>query len=233
MSDALERVRGVRELPIFPLPLVLFPGVPLPLHIFEPRYRRMLADVRVSNNLFGVSYFDPATAGGGRPEVGHVGCAAEVVEVQPQPDGRSNILTLGVARYRVEAYVEGGEPYSVARVEFFADEPEPGEALDASARVVLDLFMRIARAVRTINDERASLPELPEAGPERLSFLVAAAMEMSDEMKQTLLELRSSGERLRRLERLLSEVVGNYEERARMHGLVKGNGHGGKKVGLS
>ncbi|HYO62122.1 MAG TPA: LON peptidase substrate-binding domain-containing protein [Pyrinomonadaceae bacterium] len=227
MSDALERVRGVRELPVFPLPLVLFPGVPLPLHIFEPRYRQMLTDVRASNNLFGVSYFDPAA--GDRPPVGHAGCAAEVVEVESQPDGRSNILTLGVARYRVESYVESGEPYLVARVEFFEDEPESGELLEARAQSVLDLFTRIARAVRKINDERASLPDLPEAGPERLSFLVAAAMEMGDEMKQTLLELRSSAERLKRLERLLSEVVGNYEERARMHALAKGNGHSGRK----
>ena len=105
MSEALDKVRGVRELPIFPLPLVLFPGVPLPLHIFEERYRRMLADVRASNNLFGLSNFVPEAAGEERPPAGHVGCATEVVEVQPLPDGRSNILTLGVARYRVEEYV--------------------------------------------------------------------------------------------------------------------------------
>ena len=59
MSEASDKVRGMRELPLFPLPVVLFPGVPLPLHIFEPRYRQMLTDIRVSNNLFGLSYFDP------------------------------------------------------------------------------------------------------------------------------------------------------------------------------
>ena len=105
MSEALDKVRGVRELPIFPLPLVLFPGVPLPLHIFEERYRRMLADVRASNNLFGLSYFTPDAAGEERPPEGHVGCATEVVEVQPLPDGRSNILTLGVVRYRDWAWL--------------------------------------------------------------------------------------------------------------------------------
>ncbi|HEV2762543.1 MAG TPA: LON peptidase substrate-binding domain-containing protein [Pyrinomonadaceae bacterium] len=232
MSDALERVRGVRELPLFPLPLVLFPGVPLPLHIFEPRYRRMLADVRAGNNLFGVSFLDPSGASE-RPPAGHVGCAAEVVEVQPQPDGRSNILTLGLARYRVESYVEAGEPYLVGRVEFFEDDPEDASLLEGRASSVLDLFMRIARAVRTINDERASLPDLPDAGPERLSFLVAAAVEMGEEMKQTLLELRSSAERLERLEDLLRRVVDNYEERARMHSLAKGNGHSGRKFDIS
>ena len=88
----MDRVRGVRELPLFPLPLVLFPGVPLPLHIFEPRYRQMLNDVRASNNFFGLSYFDSSVSEKELPPPGHVGCMAEVGESQPLPDGRSNIL---------------------------------------------------------------------------------------------------------------------------------------------
>ncbi|HEX8476372.1 MAG TPA: LON peptidase substrate-binding domain-containing protein [Pyrinomonadaceae bacterium] len=233
MSESLERVRGVRELPLFPLPLVLFPGAPLPLHIFEPRYRQMLSDVRAGNNLFGVSYVDEtAIEGGARPAVGHVGCAAEVVEAQTLPDGRSNILTLGVVRYRLEAYVDAGEPYLVGRVRFFEDEAEDDESLKRSANEVTDLFMRIAQAVRVINDERASLPELPDTEPERLSFLVAAAMEMATENKQELLELRYSSERLTRLRNLLAEAVGGYQERARMHTIARGNGHGGKHVNL-
>ncbi|HEV3471530.1 MAG TPA: LON peptidase substrate-binding domain-containing protein [Pyrinomonadaceae bacterium] len=228
MSEALEKVRGVRELPLFPLPVVLFPGVPLPLHVFEPRYRRLLADVRASNNLFGLSHLDP-NAGGDRPAVGHVGCAAEVIEVQPLPDGRSNILTVGVARYRVEGYVERGDPYLVARVEFFADEEDDPRALQKRASEVTEVFMRIARAMRTINDDRAALPELPDSDPERLSFLVAAVMEMDAAAKQELLEMRSTAERLRRLYTLLSEAVGDYERRARTHQLAKGNGHAGRR----
>src|SRR5919199_2754714 len=135
MSEALDKVRGVRELPVFPLPLVLFPGVPLPLHIFEERYRRMLADVRASNNLFGLSYFVPGGAEE-RPPAGHVGCATEVVEAQTLPDGRSNILTLGVVRYRVAEYVERGDPYLVARVEFFGDEEEDRQVVSRRAAEV-------------------------------------------------------------------------------------------------
>jgi Lon protease-like protein len=225
-------VRGVSELPLFPLPLVLFPGVPLPLHIFEERYRQMLADVRVGNNLFGLSYFDINTATNTRPPIGHVGCAAEVVEAQLMPDGRSNILTVGLIRYRLVEYVEAGEPYLVGRVEFFEDEPEDEALLLERARRVAQLFMRIARAVRNINDDRAGLPELPDDEPERLSFLVAAAMELDAEAKQGLLELRSGAERLERIGNLLSQVVGNYEERARKHKLAKGNGHGGQHPNL-
>lgn len=232
MTDALDKVRGVHELPLFPLPVVLFPGVPMPLHIFEERYQRMLADVRVTNNLFGLSFFDDAESEGERPATGHVGCAAEIVEVQPLEDGRSNILTVGLVRYRLNSYVESGEPYLVGRVEFFEDEEEDTDLLARRAREVTEVFARIALAVRALNDDRAALPDLPEAEPERLSFLVAAAMEMDNEIKQELLELRSAAERLARISRLLTQVVGTYEARARAHKLAKGNGHAGHKLNL-
>jgi Lon protease-like protein len=232
MSDALERVRGVRELPLFPLPLVLFPGVPLPLHIFEERYRRMLADIRVSNNLFGLPYFENPVTDESRPAEGHVGCVADVVEAQPLDDGRSNILTVGVVRYRLASYVDAGEPYLVGRVEFFEDEGEDADLLARRAARVSELFGRIARSVRALNDDRSPVPELPADDPERLSFLVAAAVEMENDDKQELLEMRSAAARLARLARLLARVVDNYEARARAHTLAKGNGHGGRKIDL-
>jgi Lon protease-like protein len=133
-------------------------------------------------------------------------------------------------RYRIASYAETDEPYLVARVEFFEDEEEDAELLASRARAVTELFERIGRAVRTLNDDRASLPDLPEAEPERLSFLVASAMEMDNDIKQELLELRSGAERLARLHRLLLQAVGSYEERARAHQLAKGNGHAGAKI---
>jgi Lon protease-like protein len=232
MSEAQDRVSGVRRLPLFPLPVVLFPGVPMPLHVFEPRYRHLLLDVRARDNLFGLSYFDAGTSDDAVPPVGHVGCVAEVTEVQPLPDGRSNILTVGLIRYRVESYAETGTPYLVAEVSFFEDEPEDDSLLASSATEVSSLFMRIARAVRKINDERAALPDLPETDPERLSFLVAAAVELENDAKLELLEMRSTSERLRRLRDLLARVVSTYEERARIHGIARGNGHSGKKINL-
>ena len=233
MSEASDKVRGIRELPLFPLPIVLFPGVPLPLHIFEPRYRQMLSDIRASDSLFGLSFFDETESGSDAPATGHIGCVAEVTEVQSLPDSRSNILSIGLIRYRLESYVDRGDPYLVGRVSFFEDdEEEETESLDDRAEEVSKLFMRIARAVRIINDERASLPELPPTEPERLSFLVAAAMELETKVKLELLELRSTAERLKRLRDLLARAVSNYEERARLHDIAKGNGHGGKKIEL-
>src|SRR5262245_8239366 len=103
MTEAFDKVQDVLELPLFPLPVVLFPGVPLPLHIFEPRYRQLLTDISTSNNLFGLSYLDPATSQLEFPPKGHVGCVAEVTETQTFPDGRSNILTFGVIRYILDS----------------------------------------------------------------------------------------------------------------------------------
>jgi len=226
----MDKVRGVAELPVFPLPVVLFPSVPLPLHIFEPRYRQMLLDIRVTNNLFGVSYFDPSTATNAVPPVGHVGCVAEVTETQSFADGRSNILTLGVVRYRIESYVERDEPYLVAQLSYFEDNEEDEDALVGPTKEVAEAFTRIAQAVRTINDERASLPDISDTEPQRLSFLVAAAMEIEADVKQELLEMRSTFERLERLRSMLSLAVKGYEERARIHELAKGNGHGGRKI---
>jgi ATP-dependent Lon protease len=232
MSEASDKVRGLSDLPLFPLPVVLFPGVPLPLHIFEPRYRQMLIDIRLSNNLFGLSYFDSSTSDSEVPPVGHVGCVAEVTETQTFPDGRSTILTLGVIRYRIESYVERGDPYLVARVSYFEDDDEDESMLAATAREVAETFTRIAQAVRTINDERASLPDITDTEPQRLSFLVAAAMEIEADVKQELLELRSTSERLERLREMLNVAVKGYEERARIHELAKSNGHGGKRIEL-
>ncbi|HEV2883986.1 MAG TPA: LON peptidase substrate-binding domain-containing protein [Pyrinomonadaceae bacterium] len=232
MSEASDKVDGVKELPIFPLSVVLFPGVPLPLHIFEPRYRQMLSDIRAGNNLFGLSYFDASTSEKEIPPSGHVGCVAEVTEAQALPDGRSNILSVGLIRYRIEEYVERGDPYLVARVSFFEDEDEDVESLHETSHAVADTFSRIARAVRTINDERANLPDISDTEPQRLSFLVAAAMEVDSDVKQELLELRSTSERLQRLSNMLAKAVSNYEERARVHELAKGNGHSGRKIDL-
>lgn len=232
MSEASEKVGGVSEVPLFPLPIVLFPGVPLPLHIFEPRYREMLADIQGGNNLFGLSYFDASSSDKEIPPVGHIGCVAEVTETQALPDGRSNILTVGVIRYRIEEYVERATPYLVARINFFEDEDQNSELLSESSHEVAETFTRIARAVRTINDERASLPDISNTDPQRLSFLVAAAMEVDTDVKQELLELRLTFERLRRLRDMLARAVSGYEERARIHELAKGNGHSGRKIEL-
>ncbi|MGB5898783.1 MAG: LON peptidase substrate-binding domain-containing protein, partial [Geitlerinemataceae cyanobacterium] len=102
---------AVRELPLFPLPeVVLFPGRPLPLHIFEFRYRMMMNTILNSDRRFGVLRWDPANS-----KAAPVGCCAEVVQYQRLPDDRLKLWTLGQQRFRVLEYVRE-KPYYVGLV---------------------------------------------------------------------------------------------------------------------
>lgn len=233
MSESFNKVHGVRELPIFPLPLVLFPYAPLPLHIFEERYRAMLRDVMLGNSMFGVSYFDPETSSLSIPAEGHLGCVAEVRHVETLPDGRSNLLTVGVIRYRLDSYAPNDEPYLVGRVTFFEDDfTDHAEAVRLSNEV-RELFGRIGASIHTLSNERGALPELPDdIEPEPLSFLVASAMDLDAETKLELLALENTAERLTRLQEFLSGVVTGYEERARIHKVSQTNGHANKHLDI-
>src|SRR6266700_3005557 len=129
-----------RELPILPLPIVLFPGAPQPLHIFEPRYRQLLADCQDGDRRFGIAYVAPdgAPAAEPAPSAGDVSCVALIRSIQPLPDGRSNILAVGERRFVLRRWVEREppRPYQVAEVEEFDDEPvEPAEAAALAADV--------------------------------------------------------------------------------------------------
>jgi Lon protease-like protein len=232
MSEAFEKVAGIRHLPIFPLPLVLLPNELLPLHIFEDRYRKMLADVEADKHLFGITFFNPTEDFIEKPEIGTVGCVAEVRDVQMLPDGRSNIVTTGVIRYRLTDYVEAGEPYLVGEVEFFEDEDEDDEALTPVANEVFELFRRIAQAAHKLSGERGVFPEIPQAEPEQLSFLVTAAFNLDAAMKYELLETRSSIERLTRLREILLQAVDKMEDNAEVQKIAKTNGHTKKKIDL-
>ena len=105
-----------RELPIFPLPIVLFPGAPQPLHIFEPRYRQLLQDCLAADRRFGIAYVapDPAPDADPVPAAGEVGCVALIRSNQALPDGRSNILTVGERRFVLRGWISSTHPYRVA-----------------------------------------------------------------------------------------------------------------------
>jgi Uncharacterized protein, similar to the N-terminal domain of Lon protease len=230
MSDALNKVSGIRQMPLFPLSVVLMPNEILPLHIFEPRYRKMLKDVQVTNNLFGVSYLASESDDSDKPAVGSIGCVAELREVQSLEDGRSNILTVGVIRYRLEEYADTDEPYLVGVVSYFEDEKENLNLLEPLADEVFALFLRVAKAAHDLSGERGKMPEIPQAEPQMLSFLIAAAFNLSPEEKYHLLETRSTSERLSILRERLKETVEKIESTAEMTKIAKLNGHGKKPI---
>ena len=232
MSEALEKVRGMNHLPIFPLPLVMLPNELLPLHIFEERYQQMLRDVVASRGMFGLSLFEPTEDFLVKPASGTVGCAAEIRETETMPDGRSNIVTLGVVRYRLIDYIDAGEPYFVGDVEFFVDEIEESDKIELVADEVFSIFSRIASAAFKMSGNRGRLPEIKRGDPEQLSFLVTAAFNFENELKYELLEMTSTSERLLRLNDILAKIVGQMEESADIHSVSRTNGHSKKKLDI-
>lgn len=212
------------RLPLFPLPLVLFPGTAIPLHIFEPRYRKMLSDCMEGDKRFGIVRLPEGVA---ELEIapGTVGSVAEILKTETLPDGRSNIIVRGMERFTLEAFVATTHPYHVCRAEVYEDAFEVSAEVEPLAGHVRDVFQRVARAARTLSDDPEPLPDLPEDDA-TLSFAIAAMVDIDLDTRQTLLVSRSPLERLRRLDALLSAALGGITRRAQVHTVAKSNGRG-------
>jgi Lon protease-like protein len=210
------------RLPIFPLAAVLFPGTPLPLHIFEPRYRRMLADCLAGDRRFGITPTGEETE---VPAPGTVGCIAEVRVNQPLPDGRSNVVVTGGSRFTLTRVLDEPLPYYVALVQPFDDEPGTEPPAEAATRLRV-LFTDYYAALRQLGDAEPETPEL-SAGARELSFQVAAALEAAPPLKQRLLAERSTARRVEALLELLPRMAAAVEAALRIHRRAHANGRGG------
>lgn len=210
------------RLPIFPLPAVLFPGTPLPLHIFEPRYKRMLADCLAADRCFGITPVPPARD---VPEPGTVGCVAEVRVNQELPDGRSNIVVLGGSRFVLARLLDESLPYLVAQVHTFDDDPDTQPASDETT-TVRALFARYFAGLRQLNDVEPEEPVLPD-DPLSLSFQVAGAIECDPGVKHRLLAERSTVRRFKALLLLLPVLTSGVESALKVHRRAHTNGKGG------
>jgi Lon protease-like protein len=209
------------RLPIFPLSVVLFPGTPLPLHIFEPRYRKLLADCLAADRRFGI-----VPTGGQQevPPIGTVGCVAEVRVNQELPDGRSNIIVLGGARFELRQPVEGPEPYHVAMVEPYEERAGTEPSSDSLGQL-RELFQRYSGLLRQLNDVEPAEPALPEDAL-GLSFHVSAGVECDLGVKQRLLAERSTARRVEALILLIPILTSGVESGLRVHRRAHTNGRG-------
>jgi Lon protease-like protein len=209
------------RLPIFPLSVVLFPTTPLPLHIFEPRYRRMLADCLAGDRSFGIS---PVGTDGELPEIGAVGCVAEVRVNQELPDGRSNIVVVGGPRFALTKVLDEPLPYHVAMVQTFEDQPGSEPAEDRTARL-RELFQTYLALLRQLNDLQSEEVQLPD-DPAGLSFHAAAAAECDASIKRRLLAERSIARRVEALLLLLPLLTRSLERGLEVHQRSHTNGRG-------
>jgi ATP-dependent Lon protease len=208
------------RLPVFPLSVVLFPGTPMPLHIFEPRYRQMLEDCLAGDRRFGIT--PPGQAGA--PDAGMVGCIAEVRVNQQLPDGRSNIVVLGGERFVVTELLDESAPYHVAAVRTFEELPGTLPSAEHAAEL-REAFTRYAALVRELSDALPQDPELPE-DPVALSFHAAAGLDIDAATKQRLLVERSTARRVGALLLALPPLTAAAEQALEVHRRAHTNGHG-------
>jgi Lon protease-like protein len=175
------------ELALFPLHSVLFPGRPLRLHIFEPRYRLMIGRCLERSTPFGVVLIRAGREVGDPAEPYDVGTMAEIVEHARLPDGRLHLLCVGSSRFKVHESV-AGEPYAVGRVTPVDDEPPGADAAELGARLLHTLGDFLAGA----GVEGVSLP----GDPVTLSFVAPATLPLGLPEQQLLLEMTSASARL-------------------------------------
>jgi uncharacterized protein len=192
-------------LPLFPLNVVLFPHMPLPLHVFEPRYRQMLADCLEEGHSFGVvAIREGSETGPALPF--DVGTLAKIVRIDRLEDGRMNLLVMGASRFEI-LETSGDRPYLRGRIRII---PEQGDDLEDTAGLTektATTFREYSNLLRELVGQRADEAE-PPMEPELLSYLIAAALNLQLPEKQKLLAARRTDARLKlELQVLRKEIV--------------------------
>jgi Lon protease-like protein len=206
-------------LPLFPLELVLLPEEPLPLHIFEERYREMIGEcLRAKTSGFGRQDFGVVLAKG--QEISNVGCSAQIVTItRKYDDGRMDILTVGKRRFEILLTNEE-KSYLRASVEFFDDEGSdtPGET---EAENAVRLFREIMRRLHQASEMPVHLPQ-----PYRhLSFRLAASLPLALKFKQRLLSLRNEPERLQQVVHSMDQLIHQIDAVQEARDKAGGNGN--------
>jgi Lon protease-like protein len=191
----------MQDLPVFPLPVVLLPGAPMPLHIFEARYRQMMAHCIESDKRFVLVYHDPDESGPFRVE-GQVGCVARILEFQPIPDGRSLVLVEGEERVRLVDEGESESMYYRAVPEPYTDEDESPPGVDERRAVSMGLFQN---TFSRISEHESEIPVIDPARD--ISFQLARWIRTAPQWHQRLLESRVESDRLDMIDFLFREAL--------------------------
>jgi Lon protease-like protein len=181
------------ELPLFPLSTVLYPGLPIPLHVFEERYREMFGRILDGDRRFGVVAIVHGHEVGGSAVYHPVGCVAEVRDVRRYPDGRLDVVARGERRFRIDGVAQAA-PYIIAKVATLGE----SKGRLASERIVpvTRLFNRyVTTLLEFAGEDEIEQVDLPD-DPVTASYLVAAGLQVDLPDKQNLLAVPSAAERL-------------------------------------
>ncbi len=206
-------------LPLFPLEVVLFPGASLPLHIFEDRYKEMIAEcLKAQSEGFGQEEFGVLLAKGGK--TCSVGCTAHIEEVvRRYDDGRLDIFTVGRRRFEVRS-TDHSRSFLFGSVSFFEDDhlEVPSEVAMAQA---LELLAKLLKRYDRAEEFSEGFPR-PE---EYVSFQIASALPLDLEIKQRLLTQRNEIERLVELAKAMEGLLQQLDLRDRARAKAGGNGN--------
>ncbi len=183
----------IYNVPIFPLNTVLFPNMPLPLHIFEQRYRAMVEDLRHGDNRFCVALIREGQEVGGYAEPFDVACLAELVHVQLLQDGRYFVVAVGIERVRIVSTNSSEKPYLTGSLEMWPDKTDEvaPAIMDRASKLFLQ-YMNYITKMSGQSDEHIEVPNEPDL----LSYVLASSLQIDPEARQHLLELPGSEERL-------------------------------------
>ena len=197
---------SAQSLPLFPLKTVLFPRMPLPLRVFEERYKRMISNCLKEERPFGVVLIREGEEVGGAAIPEDVGTIARIHAIEPLDDGRYNLFTEGTTRFRIREVHQNSEPYLVGAVETLVDEPGDPSDVEPIAERTRTLFREYFDIL--VQYAGVDMPgyELPEAA-EELSFVMAAVVQAEVSERQSFLEMTDTAGRLRRLHSLLEGDV--------------------------
>ena len=200
------------ELPLFPLNTVLFPGMPLPLHIFEYRYREMIDFCSENEKEFGVVLIKEGTEVGEPATPFEIGTMARIVGINRLEDGRMNIVTVGTRRFRLVNLSPDKKSYIVGDIEPLQDEDANAETNTAPlAEEVGGLLRRYAALVQAALEQELTPLELP-GNPEALSYLAGGTLRIRNRERQRLLELPSTASRLELEKEILVREAATLQE---------------------
>lgn len=175
-------------LPLFPLNTVLFPGIPVYLHIFEARYKQMIAHCIAEQQSFGVVLIREGVEVGSSAEPYAVGCTAQIIRTQRLEEGRLNIVALGQRRFRV-VHLSYDQPYLVGQVEIASVcSHESAETLIQAERRLIPWIERYLGVLRKVREIRYYPDELPD-DPLLLAYAAAHILQIPQHKKQALLEV--------------------------------------------
>ncbi len=216
------------EIPLFPLPLVLYPQVVVPLHIFEERYRAMINRCIEESSTFGIVLNPPGTSTENESTIRRVGVTARVIQYDRIEDGRINIMAAGETRFRILEFTSS-KPHWAAQVEFFEDDPEDDEELQDSYNNVVRLYREVHRLAAQLRGMNFDIEEIKiPLSPATLTHMVSFVLDVEPEAKQSLLEMTSIEGRLKTLAVHLEEATQRLNTeiaREKISHKVKGNGH--------